>query len=189
MIHLGTRERGPERGRERTTHRRKRAFSPAGFTLIELIVVMALMGIVLFVSVPRIEGTFLQDDAKKSSRWLIAKIQMLRENAVREQVDFLLHLDLDTNRIWETHASMTAEALQDSADNAQSPPGMVRLAAVNFPRREAIRSGQTALHFYRAGYSDKALIQLLDGDRPVTLLVEPFLPGIETFERAVYFED
>jgi general secretion pathway protein H len=181
--------RGADRGRERTAPRRIGPLSPAGFTLIELIVVMALMGIVLFVSVPRIEGTFLQDDAKKSSRWLIAKIQTLRENAVREQVDFLLHLDLDANRIWETHASMTPEALQDSADNAQSPPGKVRLAAVNFPRREAITAGRTALHFYHAGYSDKALIQMLDGDRPITLLVEPFLAKVNTFERLVYFED
>jgi len=40
----------------------------AGFTLLELIVVMALMGIVFFFAVPRFEGTFLFDDAKQSAR-------------------------------------------------------------------------------------------------------------------------
>jgi prepilin-type N-terminal cleavage/methylation domain-containing protein len=50
---------------------------PAGFTLIELIVVIALLGLMLFFSLPRLQNNPFLDDSKKSSRWLIGKIQSL----------------------------------------------------------------------------------------------------------------
>jgi prepilin-type N-terminal cleavage/methylation domain-containing protein len=160
-----------------------------GFTLIELIVVMALMSIVLFVSVPRIDGTFLQDDARRSSRWLIGKIQTLRENAVRNQLDYTLQLDLDTNRAWETNSSMTADSMQSAADNAYLLPGDVRLTAVIYPRRGRVSSGRTGIRFYRGGYSDKALIQMHNGDQPLTFALEPFISKVTTYERLITYED
>jgi prepilin-type N-terminal cleavage/methylation domain-containing protein len=81
----------------------------AGYTLLELIVVMALIGIVFFFAVPRFEGSFFVDDAKQSSRWLIGKLQALREEALRTRRQQVLHIDLDGNRIWETADAMTPE--------------------------------------------------------------------------------
>ena len=50
-----------------------------GFTLIELIVVISLIGLMLFFSLPRLQNNPFIDDSKKSARWLIGKIQFERK--------------------------------------------------------------------------------------------------------------
>ena len=42
---------------------------PRGFTLIELIVVIALIGLMLFFSLPRLQNNPFLDGSKKSARW------------------------------------------------------------------------------------------------------------------------
>jgi prepilin-type N-terminal cleavage/methylation domain-containing protein len=79
----------------------------AGYTLLELIVVMALIGIVFFFAIPRFEGSFLLDDANTSARWLIGRLQTLREDALRSRRMQTLHVDLDTGRLWVTAEGMT----------------------------------------------------------------------------------
>ena len=49
-----------------------------GFTLIELIVVISLIGLMLFFSLPRLQNNPFIDDSKKSARWLIGKVQTLK---------------------------------------------------------------------------------------------------------------
>jgi len=80
-----------------------------GFTLIELIVVISLIGLMLFFSLPRLQNNPFFDDSKKSSRWLIGKVQALKESAIRNQKQYTLHFDLDSGRIWETNESMSQE--------------------------------------------------------------------------------
>ena len=69
-----------------------------GFTLIELIVVIALIGLMLFFSLPRLQHNPFLDDSNKSARWLIGKIQALKESAIRDQKQYALHIDLDSGR-------------------------------------------------------------------------------------------
>jgi prepilin-type N-terminal cleavage/methylation domain-containing protein len=52
---------------------------PNGFTLLELIVVISLLGIMLVMAVPRFHETLFLDESKTSSRWVIGKIQALKE--------------------------------------------------------------------------------------------------------------
>jgi prepilin-type N-terminal cleavage/methylation domain-containing protein len=57
----------------------------SGFTLIELIVVISLIGLMLFVSLPRLQDNPFLDGGKQSSRWLIGKVRSLKESAIRDQ--------------------------------------------------------------------------------------------------------
>jgi prepilin-type N-terminal cleavage/methylation domain-containing protein len=90
----------------------------SGFTLIELIVVISLMGLMLFFTLPRLGDNPFLDDSKQSSRWLIGKVQMLKESAIREQKQHSLHFDLDSGRIWETNESMSPEDIENTALNS-----------------------------------------------------------------------
>ncbi len=161
----------------------------AGYTLLELIVVMALMGIVFFFAVPRFEGSFLIDDAKQSSRWLIGKLQTLREEALRTHRQQVLHIDLDGNRLWETAEAMTPEETDRALRRAQRLPGGGRVVGVDFPRQGRVNTGRVAIRFSRDGHSDRALIHLQHGDTFTSFLLEPFLSRVKMFDRIVGFDD
>ena len=160
-----------------------------GFTLIELIVVMALLGIMIAFSVPRLHGTIFLDDTKESSRWIIGKVQSLKESAIRNQKQCILHIDLDTGRAWDTDESMSADDLEKAALNAYAFPGGIRVMDVEFPIAGKIFSGRADIRFYKAGYTDKAMIHLQDDNQQLSFLIEPFLPQVKLFEKYATFED
>ncbi len=161
----------------------------AGLTLLELIVVMALIGIVFFFAVPRFEGSFLLDDAKKDSRWLIVKLQALREEAQRTRRLQVLHIDLDTGRLWATSEAMSPEEAARAAARAQRLPGGGSVAGVEFRTRGRVAAGQAEIRFHRDGHSDQALIHLRHADAISSFLLEPFLSQVKLFDRMVGFDE
>jgi prepilin-type N-terminal cleavage/methylation domain-containing protein len=163
--------------------------SSRGFTLIELIVVIALLSIMLFFSIPRLQGNPFLDDTKKSSRWIIGKIHALRENAIRNQKRYTLHFDLDNGRIWDTDDSLSEEAAENAALDAYTLPEDFRIIDLEYPGTGQISSGQAEVDFYKEGYSDKVMIHLGDGDDSLSLLIEPFLATVKIFEKYAGFED
>jgi prepilin-type N-terminal cleavage/methylation domain-containing protein len=62
----------------------------SGFTLLELIVVITLLGIMLVFTVPRFHDTLFLDEGKKSARWIIGKVRALKEAAIRNQKHYTL---------------------------------------------------------------------------------------------------
>lgn len=160
-----------------------------GFTLIELIVVLALIGIMLFFSLPRLQNNPFLDDSKKSSRWLIDKIQSLKESAIRDQKMYTLHFDLDSGRIWETNESMSQDDIESAVLNGYALPDDLRIIDIEYPTKGKIHSGQAAIIFYKAGYTDKVLVHMQDGDTNLSFLMEPFLPNVQFFEKYASFED
>ena len=161
----------------------------SGFTLMELIVVMALLGIMLVFSVPRLHKTFFLDESKASSRWIIGKIQASKEAAVRNQMQYTLHFDLDTDHYWETDESMPATDQEEAAIHTQPLPDGLRIADIEFPIRGKVSSGRTDISFYKNGTSDKALIHVQDGDNFVTYLIEPFLSEVTRYETYAGFDN
>lgn len=160
-----------------------------GFTLLELIVVIALLGIMLVFTVPRFHETLFLDKTKTASRWIIGKIQTLKEAALRNQKQYTLHINLDTEQFWETDAAMSTEELENAALNAASLPGGLKIADIEYPVRGKITSGQTDITFYKNGTSDKVLIHLQDGDEYESYLVEPFLSEVTRYEIYASFEN
>jgi prepilin-type N-terminal cleavage/methylation domain-containing protein len=160
-----------------------------GFTLIELIVVISLFGLMLFFSLPRIQNNPFIDDSKKSARWLIGKVQSLKESAIRDQKQYSLHFDLDSGRIWETNESMSQEDHENAELNSYALPDAVRIVDVEYPAKEKITTGRTEITFYKAGYTDKAFIHMQEGETYLSFLIEPFLSNIQVIEEYVAFED
>ena len=160
-----------------------------GFTLLELIVVISLLGIMLVLSVPRFHESLFLDESKTSSRWIIGKIQTLKEAAIRNQKHYTLHIDLDSERFWETDESMSPEAIENAALNAASLPSGLKITDVEYPIRGKINSGQADIVFDKNGYSDKVLIHIQDGESQVSYLVEPFLSDVARYETTISFEN
>ena len=171
-------------GRRTTNNRHIR-----GYTLIELIVVIALMGIMIGFSVPRLHNTLFLDDTRTASRWIIGKVQSLKEAATQKQKQYVLHIDLDTDQIWETEESMSEENREDAVLHAYALPRDIEVIDVEFPVGGKISSGRANITFYKAGYSDKALIHIQDDDEQLSFLIEPFLTQVKLFDKYASFED
>ena len=163
--------------------------SNSGFTLLELIVVISLLGIMLVLAIPRFHATLFLDESKTSSRWIIGKIQALKEAAVRNQKHYTLHIDLDSERFWETDDSMSPEAIETAALNAASLPGGLKITDIEYPIRGKINSGQADIVFDKNGYSDKVFIHLQEGETAVSYLIEPFLSDVSRYETYISFEN
>jgi prepilin-type N-terminal cleavage/methylation domain-containing protein len=161
----------------------------SGFTLIELIVVISLIGLMLFFSLPRLQINPFVDESKKSTRWLIVEIRALKESAVQDQKQYVLHFDLDTGRMWETNESMSQEEIESAVLNSHDLPADVRIIDIEYPEKGKISSGQTKITFSKAGYTDKALVHIQENDRQLSLLLEPFLPTVQFFDKYAGFND
>ncbi len=143
----------------------------------------------LVLTVPRFHDTLFLDETKTSSRWIIGKIRALKEAAIRDQKQYTLHIDLDTERFWVTDASMAAEALESATLNAEPLPDGLKIADIEYPIRGKIDSGQTEITFYKDGHSDKVLIHLQDGAQYESYLIEPFLSEVTRYEMYASFEN
>ena len=151
--------------------------------------VITLLGIMLVFTVPRFHDTLFLDEGKKGARWIIDKVRALKEAAVQNQKNYTLHIDLDTQRYWETDESMSAEDSETAALNAVSIPGDLTITDIEYPIRGKINSGLADIMFYKSGYTDKLLIHLQDDTEFVSFLIEPFLSDITRYETYASFED
>ncbi len=159
-----------------------------GFTLIELVVVLALISLMLFMTVPRLPGNPFADEKRNTATWIIGKIRALKDQAALQARDHTLHIDLESGRLWSTNDAMQADELASAREGGYVLPDGARIQGVAFPEDEEQTTGQVDIHFSRKGYCQMALIQLSSNDGTQRwFLVEPFLPGVTVYEEPISF--
>ena len=161
-----------------------------GFTLIELIVVISLISLILFIAIPRFQSTVFTDNTKKTSRWIVGKVQSLKTRAVRDQNLYVLHVSLDANKLWVSDGLMSEEELENAELQGYKLPDDVRLIDVEYPQNKIIALGTADIRFYQKGYSDKALIHIENSDsKQLSFLIKPFLQRVKMFQQYVGIEE
>ena len=162
-----------------------------GYTLIELIVVVILIGLIFSITAPRFQDAVLTDNLKSTTRNLIGKINDLRTEAVQKQETQVLCFDLESNMYWNGPGGMT----QDGRDfyreeRATYLPQGVRISDISFTDKEKKIAGEVDLQFKKKGYVQQTAIHLESEDgREFTIVLRPFLPGVKVFEKYFEFED
>lgn len=153
------------------------AHNREGYTLIELTVVMALVGLVLTIAMPRLRDALLTDNLRTATRRTVGLINDLRSRAAEEQLPYRLHLDLETERLWVESPAMSREDRLQARDKARRLPPDVSLLDVSPRGREKTGSGETVLHFNSRGYVWPAVIHLGAADgRAFSLRLGAFFP-------------
>lgn len=178
----------------------------AGFTLIELVVVMALIGLMVGFATPQLRSTLFENGAKKASRWFMVTIPAIKSKAVREQKVMALGVSLDQDKVWVVDPQPSPKPAADGEDEDQeiededvleeAPakqkifelPSDVHIMDVEFPDQDRISVGETEIYFYNKGYSDHAIIHMEDSDgNRYSFMIEPFLPSIRRIDDYVSF--
>lgn len=160
----------------------------SGFTLLELIIVCALIGLLMVVSVPAFRDALLNDPLKSGGRKMIGYIQGVREKSVREHQPYLIFFDLDENRVYHMPEAEAGEEIRGFAGkNILQLPGNVEITDVWSKGRGTVDRGVTELWVSRQGYLDRSVIHLEEkGGKAISLVLETFLPRIEVKDD--YFE-
>jgi prepilin-type N-terminal cleavage/methylation domain-containing protein len=176
-----------------------------GFTLIELIVVIALISVMLVFAVPRLHTDLLASDTRTVSKWVVLTVKRLKQESVRRQLLHRLRIDLDAGRMWtEIEAPAPAAETEAPGEDTQGGgtearktvkgaelelPSGHRLVDVQFAGREPSAAGVVDIRFYREGYCDYALIHMENENaEPITYALEPFLPQVEIYEKYKEFK-
>jgi len=160
--------------------------STKGYTLIELVVVVALLGLFLGLAVPRLRYGLVTDDLKATTRRMVGLVGEVRNEAIREQRVYLVHLDLESNRLWIEYAGMGEEARALAQEQALVFPRGVRFLDV-WRRGEGKQAqGEITLHFSKKGYVEQTFIHLgADDGRAFTLTLSPFLGTVKIYDKYV----
>jgi len=158
-----------------------------GYTLIELSVVVLLIGMMLLIAVPRVRDILLNDDLKATTRQLVGAARELRNEAVREQLDYVLHLDLNQPGFWTYSADTTAEKRAEIRKGAIRFPEGIRIAGVRHPEEVRKTEGEALIRFFRKGYMEPTVVHLVKDDRAFTLVFNPFLQAVNVYEKYVDF--
>lgn len=161
-----------------------------GYTLIELIVVVVLIGLTLTLTIPRFRYALLTDDLKTTTRKMVGMINNLRNDAIREQRDYILRFDLGVNRIWIDSPAMTEPERIMAREKAFNIAEGVRILDIRFKGEEKKMAGETGIRVNRKGYVQPSIIHLGSEDgKGFTLVLRPFLGRVNILENYVDFED
>jgi general secretion pathway protein H len=172
-------ELGPEASSQITS-------TDSAYTLIELTVVMFLIGLMLALTIPRIQYAFLSDDLKTATRRMVGTIKTLREKAIREQKAFKLYLDMESNRYWDESNGMTEDERSEKRDNAPVLPGNVQIIDVSRRGKGKKSVGDAVIRFSKKGYVEHAVVHLgTKNDSVRALVLSPFLGTVKVYDEYV----
>ncbi|MGD2126883.1 MAG: prepilin-type N-terminal cleavage/methylation domain-containing protein [Desulfobacteraceae bacterium] len=160
-----------------------------GFTFLEIIVVIFLIGLMIALATPRIRYAVLTDNLKTTTRRIIGMVKELRNEAIREQKEYVVHFDLDSNRFWIDSPSMTEQEQARAREKASPFPEDVRVLDIWYRAKGKRMRGETTIRFNKKGYVQPSVIHLGSEDgRSFTLELSPFLGRVKVIEKYVEYE-
>lgn len=163
--------------------RRSRLSTSAGFTLIEIGLVLLIIGIVIALVVPR-----FTDQSRAAlvaqTRKLAAVVRFLQDEAVLNGRVYQLNFDLDRQRYFVTSAeegeSLGGGFQHESGILARDTvlPANVQIADVNVPMVGGkLSEGVAFAHFYPDGTIDQLVVHLDNGQEAFTLYIPDGFTG------------
>lgn len=143
-----------------------------GYSLIELIVVIVLLGIMLAMGGPKIRQSLLTNNLKGMTRRLVGLVQNTRDQAILNQKDYYLRIDFVDNRVMVDSGDPIGGTVLELPDD-------VRLTDLWLKSSGVTGEGEVSVRFSKQGYVEPAVIHLEARDgRQVSLELPPFLGTI-----------
>jgi prepilin-type N-terminal cleavage/methylation domain-containing protein len=153
------------------------AAGAAGFTLLEIAVVIFIMGLVMSIALPYFGG-LTGARLKSEARRLAGRATYLYDAAASEKVVMRLNFDLDTNSYFVTRLdpyrpNATFRLQHGFLGRVTMPPG-IRLRDVTIGSLGTATRGVVGCAFYPTGWVDPTIIHLMAANGAVfTLIINP----------------
>lgn len=148
---------------------------PGGFTLVEILVVLAIVGLVLGLAIPRVQE-LSGVELRASARRLAGAARYAADQAAVRKTPYRIRFDLQ-GRAYRVELAEGDQWVPDRATLGAPVrlPGAVRIAGVETRARGRQVEGEPWIEFYPKGYAERAAVQLaLGADRVYTVEVRPF---------------
>lgn len=147
-----------------------------GYTFLELLVVVSLLGIFLFFTIPRLAPDVPSEGFRKTINWFTLNIPKLKRMAVSRQQAVVLSLDRTEGTIEIATDGPPDEDAASAPPEQFSLPSDVRIVAVKTYGAPAPDTGPIRVRFSPEGTSDFIQIRIADTEgRSATIRIEPFL--------------
>jgi len=154
-----------------------------GFTLLELLLVITLIGVVLVLAVPSTRDALTGDKLKKASRQFIGLERKLRAEAVHDQLDYILCMDLSDSSFWVIASDMTPEKQNEIKKNRKHLPDDVTIADIVDENNKKISSGESKIIFRKNNICSPAVIHLSYEEDKMTIVINPFLGVVDIYDK------
>ncbi len=167
-----------------------------GFTLLEIMVVILIIGSVMAVAIPRVNDAF-EVNLKSSMRRLQGAITFAFNESVIKQTPIRLNFDIPTGQYWITYLMVqgnTGEFQQVDSEFTQRqrlPEGVFFTDVVTPHDMDKRTEGEDIyIGFYPTGFVERAVIHLASRDgREYTLLIKPLTGKVTIYDNYVDFVD
>ena len=137
--------------------------SRAGFSLIELVVVLTLLAVMAMTVTPVFRGSLAAARADHAARDLFAELVSAQERAVTHAVEYRVYFDRKENAYWVAHAPFVGkdqyESIQTIQDEVVAVPDRLRISKV---KGRSAGGSTNYLAFYPHGAIDVGEVLLAD---------------------------
>jgi general secretion pathway protein H len=175
-------------------HILKPTIGPRGFTLLELIVVLLIIGLMMALVTPRLVGSLTKMNLKTSAQKISSSLRYARSQAVAQQIIHQAVFDFEKNSVSvksekplnDKDAYSQAEIESSATDNRKAgdagvetyflPEGVKIKKAII--ANEEIDSGSFSIEFYPAGNSSGGSVVLNDEKERRFQISVDFITGI-----------
>ena len=172
----------------------ERSTEEHGFTLLELLVVSALIAIMLAVSVPAFRTSLFTDQLRQAARSVIGTINEVRQAATGSRNGCFIDLNVSDNQLSYYCPEPPAEgetdqSKEDKPGRVTKLPPAVRIASLWKGSDQNVTSGTVSLWINQNGQMDQLIINLTDGEKELALVSSVFVATIRLEDKSMSPED
>lgn len=147
-----------------------------GFTLLELIVVLLIIGLTSVLAVPQLTGTLSGANSKTAAKKIAASLRYARSRAVSEKIIYLAIADMDKNSLSILSDSNTEQSSEKPSDKAKVYVLPEGLTLKSEPEQEKDKE-EFRIAFYPSGASSGGEIIVSDEQEKIYKIRVDFITG------------